>query len=552
MSLLRPLLLAGAACARLPAAFAPAATGHAPARADARRAAAAPDDFHAPEEQDIIVTGFPRSRDDILVRHLGGQRRRADPRPSPDDRRDAGASARRFGDLVRPQCVAARPARLPGRPRPDPHRRHRQPRRVQHQRRPCGRDQPADRRPDRGAARPGAPCCSARRRSAASSTSSTPASRAACPTRRSMSRASLTYGSAADERSGQCRGRHARRRQFRRPFRRQLHARPTISRPAASSSPPRFAPQAAASPDPAIAALAELRGRSAQQRRADLGHRRRRRLDRRRQQCRLLGQPLRQPLWRPDPLLARPRRSRRRRRASTSPRPASTPAPKSTPATASSIRCGCAAAIPTIAISSSRRRARSRTPFFNEGWRAALEAPPVDPRRLGRRLRRAIFPARLRGRRRGEVPAAPTAPGRSACSRCRRSIAARSRPRRALRYEHSARSAPTPMPISAIPRCAAASTRSPARSAAATRLRRGWRIGLNALAQRARAFGRGIVRQRPACRHPGVRDRRPRPRHREELGPRGDPARHRRRLQLRRLDLPQLVRRLYLRAADRR
>ena len=47
--------------------------------------------------------------------------------------------------------------------------------------RPRGHDQPADRRADRGAARPVARCCSARRRSAASSTSSTRASRASVP-----------------------------------------------------------------------------------------------------------------------------------------------------------------------------------------------------------------------------------------------------------------------------------------------------------------------------------------------------------------------------------
>lgn len=60
----RTLLLAGAVCVAFPA-FAqtvPAATG-----GQARSPATPPDDFHAPEEQEIIVTGFPRSRGDILA-----------------------------------------------------------------------------------------------------------------------------------------------------------------------------------------------------------------------------------------------------------------------------------------------------------------------------------------------------------------------------------------------------------------------------------------------------------------------------------------------------
>ena len=55
---------------------------------------------------------------------------------------------------------------------------------------------------------------------------------------------------------------------------------------------PALRAQAAASPDPDIAALADLRGRLPNSDAPDLGRRRRRRLDRRRQQCRLLDQPL--------------------------------------------------------------------------------------------------------------------------------------------------------------------------------------------------------------------------------------------------------------------
>ena len=62
--MLRTLLLAGAACVASPA-FAQAAPDA--AGEQARAPAAAPDDFHAPEEQEIIVTGFPRSRGDILA-----------------------------------------------------------------------------------------------------------------------------------------------------------------------------------------------------------------------------------------------------------------------------------------------------------------------------------------------------------------------------------------------------------------------------------------------------------------------------------------------------
>ena len=246
-----------------------------------------------------------RNRDGHPVGHLGGLRRRAGPRPPADDRRDAGAPAGRLGHLVRPQCLAAGAARLPGRAGPDPHRRHRQPRRLQHQRRPCRRDQSADRRPDRGAAR-------ARRRllfgsSAIGGVVNVIDARIPrrVPDEAVHVDGILTYGSAAERALGQRRGRRADRRQVRPPCRRQLQqdrrSRDRRLRAVAA----RCAPQAAASADPAIRALADLRGRLPNSAGRDLGRRRRRRLDRRRQQCRLLGQPLRQPLRRPGPLFAR-------------------------------------------------------------------------------------------------------------------------------------------------------------------------------------------------------------------------------------------------------
>ena len=79
--------------------------------------------------------------------------------------------------------------------------------------------------------------------------------------------------------------------------------------------------------------------------------------------------------------------------------------------------------------------------------------------------------------------------------------------------------APTRMPIIGNPAlCRVPSTPFPARSAAMSSSRRGIRLGLNAVAQPARALGRGIVRQRPARRHPGVRDRQSRFRQGAQLG----------------------------------
>ena len=79
-----------------------------------------------------------------------------------------------------------------------PGRRHQQPRPVRLRSRPRGHHQSADGRADRGASRAGR-CFTARRRSAASSTSSTPASRAAADDR-SRPTLMLNFGSAANER----------------------------------------------------------------------------------------------------------------------------------------------------------------------------------------------------------------------------------------------------------------------------------------------------------------------------------------------------------------
>ena len=86
------------------------------------------------------------------------------------------------------------------------------------------------------------------------------------------------------------------------------------------------------------------------------------------------------------------RRSRPRQVADRhSSRPGSTAAPRSTPAAASSIPSACAAAIPIIGTARSTRTARSARPSSTTAIEGRLEAVQIDPRRLGRRLRRAIL-----------------------------------------------------------------------------------------------------------------------------------------------------------------
>ena len=197
----------------------------------------------------------------------------------------------------------------------------------------------------------------------------------------------------------------------------------------------------------------------------------------------------------------RPRRDRRRRAAS-------------------SISSASAAAIPTIAISSSRTPARS--------------APPSSPRagRAGSR----------RSSRRGAAGAAASAPNISAATS--RSTATRSScPRTAptqfglfalqtfelgafkaeagARYEHQPLSAEADAGLGnpAMRRSFDAFSGS---LGASYELAPGHPRRPQRLAQPARALGRGTVRQRPACRHPVVRDRRSGSREGEELGPRSD------------------------------
>lgn len=66
--MLRPLLLAGIACFASPA-FAqaqPTVTGESPEQGTTPAAQTPPDQYHAPEEQNVVVTGFRRNRADIL------------------------------------------------------------------------------------------------------------------------------------------------------------------------------------------------------------------------------------------------------------------------------------------------------------------------------------------------------------------------------------------------------------------------------------------------------------------------------------------------------
>ena len=110
------------------------------------------DEYHAPEEQAIVVTGFVHNRQDLLsgTSVMSGEELTRELRPTIGDTlsRLPGVSATSFGpNASRPVLRGFQGARA------DPHRRHRQPRRLQHQRRPCGVDQSAHRRPDGSAAR---------------------------------------------------------------------------------------------------------------------------------------------------------------------------------------------------------------------------------------------------------------------------------------------------------------------------------------------------------------------------------------------------------------
>ncbi len=106
--MLKTLLLAGAACAAFPAAAlaqdsAPPADPAAPRErsADAAPPATPPRDFHAPEEQEIVVTGFPRNRADVLsgTSVVSGEELARDLRPTIGETlaRQPGVSATSFG-----------------------------------------------------------------------------------------------------------------------------------------------------------------------------------------------------------------------------------------------------------------------------------------------------------------------------------------------------------------------------------------------------------------------------------------------------------------------
>ena len=112
------------------------------------------DDDHHDHGDEIVVTGVRRQGRRRARRHVGARRRRAGQAIAAEHRRDAGAAARRLRHQLRPDRLAADPARPVGRSDPGPDRRHRQLRRFRLEPRPCRRDQSADRRADRGAARP--------------------------------------------------------------------------------------------------------------------------------------------------------------------------------------------------------------------------------------------------------------------------------------------------------------------------------------------------------------------------------------------------------------
>ena len=317
---------------------------------------------------------------------------------------------------------------------------------------------------------------------------------------RSMSTASSTYGSAADERSGNAAidvplGGHF-----------VVHVDGNYSKTddleiGGFVLTPALRAQAAASPDPDIRGLADLRGRLPNSAARDLGRRRRRRLDRRRQQCRLFGQPLRQPLRRADPLLARSgdrgRGAAHRHRT----RPASTAAPRSTPASGFLDFVRLRGGWSDYRHFELEEDGAIGTRLLQRRLRGPRRSAANRPRRLGRRLRRAIFQPRLRvdGDEKFLPPnlTRPARPVHAADARSRR-VQGRGRP--ALRAFIASR------------RCRCAIIGNPAlQPQLRCRLRLGRRqlrprarpaVRPQPVAQRARALGRGIVRQRPPCRHP--------------------------------------------------
>ena len=290
-------------------------------------------------DQAIVVTGVKRRAGDVLggVSVLDEAELTHEVRPSigetlrgsPACPRPASARPRRARF-----CAASRGAR------PRTHRRHRQPRPVVVRPRPCGRDQPADRRADRGAARARGPAVrfvrDRRRGQRHRHPDSAPRADQRGRRRRASSNMAAPRTSARATSRSTCRSPGI---SCSMPT--AIIRRPTTSKSAASSS-PKHSREALASRDPRIQAFADLKGKLPKSR----PHRRlcrRSRLCRRRAQYRRFGQPPRYEIWRSDPLPARSRRGGTNSRPSTRTRRATMFAPKSR-CPACSARCACAAA----------------------------------------------------------------------------------------------------------------------------------------------------------------------------------------------------------------
>ena len=316
--------------ALLPPRLSPRRTGPSPhcRPAQRRRAGGSQDDDHHDHGDDIVVTGIRRKAGDVLggLSVLDGEELARELRPSIGETlaRQPGVTASSFGP------TASRPILrgLVGRPHPRPDRRHRQLRRVGLQPRPCGRDQPADRRADRGAARPvgAALRLLGDRRRGQCHRPPHPARRAGG--RLSTSTACSTYGTAAEERSANLSVDGEVARHF------VVHADGNWSksddlRTGGHLLTKELREEAAASPFPEIQELADLKGELPNTAAKSWELAGRRRLCRRRPQCRRVGTRVTTPSMACRSASRSTRPSRPRRRPSTSSRPATTPAPKS-------------------------------------------------------------------------------------------------------------------------------------------------------------------------------------------------------------------------------
>ena len=271
-----------------------------------------------------------------------------------------------------------------------------------------------------------------------------------------------------------------------------------------------------------------------QQRRRAVDRRARAGADPRRFQHRRVVQPVRQRLWHPGPPGRRASSRGRRRRAEDEEEHGDVPVSINLRQKRFDLRGEyrlgsgflerVAAARRRRRLQAHRvRRRRSRHRVRIRRRRRPPGIRPARPRRLERRQRRAIFDAQVRRRRRRGVPARQQEPASSGCSRCRSSTLGKLGLEGALRFERShVESAPLGIERDFDARLGRGRRVLRSRAAGSGRHQ--------PVAHRPRAVGRGAVLQRPAHRHPGVRDRRSRPRHREtSLGRRGlCPARPRR------------------------